>query len=265
MANLNSGVYIIKDTTNKKYFVGSTDDTTSISNPDMITGTTDITILKEGLHRNDAWQIEKNVKSALDVTNDPACYNDNDTVVIKPEGFFSKLFRSKVTNTDVELAGWINDVNAFKDGSSATEEKANNDFKFESQLGSFLEHGFEAYTEEGERQGYDDPSKKNWNKQVQLLKVQLANNIDREYFIKKNKYSILEEAFKSTDNIVGDQIEFIMQKKRAQNEMEYISEQIALVKKEEGWYLMLHEALHDGFQDGSKKKLEELNNKYDLS
>ena len=62
-----------------------------------------------------------------------------------------------------------------------------NDFNFESNLGLFLESGFDAFAAEGERQGYDDPSEDNWTKQVDLLKVQLDNNIQRELFIKNNK------------------------------------------------------------------------------
>ena len=139
-----------------------------------------------------------------------------------------------------------------------------NDFPFESKLGPFLENGFEAYTEEGYRQGYDDPSSMNWKKQVMLLKVQLDNHLQRELFIKNNKYSILKKGLEEADDIVGEQLEFIMQLKRAENEVEYLNSQIELANEEKGWYLMLHEALHDGFQEGSKKKMDELNKKYGL-
>ena len=139
-----------------------------------------------------------------------------------------------------------------------------NDFPFESKLGAFLAQGFDAYTAEGDRQGYDDPSSKNWEKQVQLLKVQLDNNLKRELFIKENKYSILKEGIQNADDIVGEQLEFIMQLKRAENEVTFLNTQIDLVNEEKGWYLMLHEALHDGFQVGSKRKIDELNSKYGL-
>lgn len=139
-----------------------------------------------------------------------------------------------------------------------------NDFPFESNLGLFLDRGFDAFTEEGKRQGYDDPSSMNWEKQVQLLKVQLDNNLQRELFIKENKYTILKEGIENADDIVGEQLEFIMQLKRAENEMNYLKEQIELVNEEKGWYLMLHEALHDGFQEGAKQKIDELNQKYGL-
>ena len=142
--------------------------------------------------------------------------------------------------------------------------QSGNDFPFESKLGPFLENGFEAYTEEGYRQGYDDPSAANWTKQVQLLKVQLDNHLQRELFIKENKYSILKKGIEEADDIVGEQLEFIMQLKRAENEVTYLNDQIKLVVEEKGWYLMLHEALHDGFQDGAKKKVDELNAKYGL-
>ena len=142
--------------------------------------------------------------------------------------------------------------------------QSGNDFPFESKLGPFLENGFEIYSKEGYRQGYDDPSTMNWEKQVQLLKVQLENHLQRELFIKNNKYSILKKGIEEADDIVGEQLEFIMQLKRAENEVTYLTEQIALANDEKGWYLMLHEALHDGFQDGSKKKMDELNKKYGL-
>ena len=140
----------------------------------------------------------------------------------------------------------------------ATMAASGNDFPFESNLGLFLDKGFEAFTAEGDRQGYDDPTTDNWEKQVQLLKVQFDNNLKRELFIKENKYSILKEVLDSTDDIVSNDIDFIMQLKRAENELKYLNEQIALVEQETGWYLMLHEALHDGFQDGSKRKIKEL-------
>ena len=149
-------------------------------------------------------------------------------------------------------------------GSKVESAQSGNDFPFESNLGLFLDKGFDAFTAEGLRQGYDDPSKKNWEKQVQLLDVQLDNNLQRELFIKENKYSILKEGMKNTDEIVGEQLEFIMQLKRAENEVTYLKDQIKLVEEKKGWYLMLHEALHDGFQDGSKKKIDELNAKYGL-
>ena len=142
--------------------------------------------------------------------------------------------------------------------SGPAQQVLTNDFPFESNLGLFLDKGFEAFTAEGERQGYDDPTTENWEKQVQLLKVQFDNNLKRELFIKENKFSILKEVLDSTDGIVSSDIEFIADLKRAENELTYLREQIALVEGESGWYLMLHEALHDGFQDGSKKKINEL-------
>ena len=135
---------------------------------------------------------------------------------------------------------------------------ADNDFNFESNLGEFLATGFDSYTNEGNRQGYDDPSKVNWEKQVELLKVQFDNKFNREIFIKENKYSLMTELLNSTDGIVSNQSEFLIQMKRAENELKFINEQYDLVKEEKGWYLMIHEALHDGFQDGAKKKINEL-------
>lgn len=142
--------------------------------------------------------------------------------------------------------------------------KSENDFRFESNLGLFLSSGFDAFEAEGNRQGYDDPSKANYDKQVKLLKVQLGNNLQREVFIKENKLSMLQTALDAADEIVGAQIEFVMQLKRSENELKYLQEQIALVDEGLGWYLMLNEALHDGFQVGAKKKLFEINEKYDL-
>ena len=133
-----------------------------------------------------------------------------------------------------------------------------NDFQFESNLGLFLEKGFDAFSAEGDRQGYDDPTTVNWNKQVQLLKVQLDNNISRELFIKNNRYTKLTTTLEATDNIVTDMVDFKLRLKGIENEIEYLKEQRELATAEQGWYLMLHEALHDGFQDGSKKKLGEL-------
>ena len=139
-----------------------------------------------------------------------------------------------------------------------TSVTSSNDFPFESNLGLFLDKGFEAFSAEGDRQGYDDPTTENWNKQVELLKVQFDNNLKRELFIKNNKYTILQEVFDKATDIIAKDIDFISNFKRAENELAYLQEQIALVEEEKGWYLMLHEALYDGFQDGSKRKINEL-------
>ena len=278
MAKYNSAVYLVKDLKNIKYYVGSHKDASAVLDGSYTSSSEplnaaitengienfEFSVLKGGLHRQDAFQIEKNLLSALEVESDDKSYNQTETVLAPKEFWLWKMFRKVVTNSENELNEWVNSVREFLKGKKK-ESKEGNDFRFESQLGNFLEHGFDAYAEEGDRQGYDDPSVHNWEKQVDLLKVQLSNNIERELFIKQNKYSILKAAFEASDDIVVQQIEFIMQMKRAENEMAYIEEQKVLAEEGKGWYLMLHEALHDGFQDGSKRKLEELNAKYDLS
>ena len=271
-------IYLIKDQTNGKYYVGSHQDASAVEDKSYLGSGEGIksaiaekgpdsfsaTVLKTFEYRYSAFQAEKSLLESLDAANDEMSYNKtNEVFGKKPNWFARTFFLPKRPVGDGELQEWIDMA---KNKNHEGEEKhEGNDFRFESQLGNFLEHGFDAYNEEGNTQGYDDPSVTNWNKQVELLKVQLFNNVEREYFIKKNKYSILKAAFEASDDIVVNQIEFVMQMKRAQNEMDYIVEQKALIEDEKGWYLMLHEALHDGFQEGSKKKIEELNSKYDLS
>ena len=271
-------IYLIKDLTNGKYYVGSHQDADAVESKSYLGSGDDIkvavsekgpdsfssTVLKLFEYRYSAFQAEKSLLEALDAANDDASYNKtNEVFGKKPNWFMRTFFLPKSPVGDGELQSWM-DAALSKDAKS-DKDLTNNDFNFESNLGLFLDRGFDAFTEEGERQGYDDPSEKNWVKQVKLLRVQLDNNMQREFFIKENKYTVLLAAFESTDEIVGDQIEFIMQLKRAENEMKYITEQVKLAAKEEGWYLMLHEALHDGFQTGAKKKLDELNAKYGLS
>ena len=270
-------IYLIKDTTNGKYYVGSHKDADNVESKAYL-GSGDAiqeavaqkgaeafnsTVLKRFEYRYSAFQAEKSLLEALDAANDEMSYNKtNEVFGKKPNWFTRTFFLPKNPVGDGELQGWI-DLAKTKDQKESNDDT--NDFRFESGLGLFLERGFDAFAEEGERPGYDDPTKKNWEKQVQLLKVQLGNNVSRELFIKENKYSMLNEALTHTDELVVDQIEFVMQRKRAENEMHYILEQQELIAQEKGWYLMLHEALHDGFQDGSKKRMTEVNEKYNLS
>ena len=78
------------------------------------------------------------------------------------------------------------------------------------------------------------------------------------YLLRITKFTQLTAALDATDSIVANMVEFQMAKTKAENEVAYITDQAGLAKEEKGWYLMLHEALHDGFQDGAKKRLAEL-------
>lgn len=270
-------IFLIKDTTNDMYYVGSHKDASAVEAKTYLGSGDSIlaaieekgadafnaTVLKTFGHRYSAFRAEKTLLEGLDAANDEMSYNKTNEVFGKKPNWFVRTFRlPKTVVEDGELQSWIDSA---KTKNERKETQEGNDFRFESNLGLFLDRGFDAFASEGERQGYVDPSEDNWIKQVELLKVQLDNNLKREFFIKENKYTILKEALNQADNIVSSQVEFVMQLKRVKNEMDYIKEQMKLVEKEKGWYLMLHEALHDGFQDGAKKKIEELTSKYDLT
>lgn len=139
-----------------------------------------------------------------------------------------------------------------------------NDFDFETELGEFLAHGYEAHYNEGIAQGHDDPTTENYDKQVELLKSRLYNRIDREILVKKNKKEVYKSAIQKTSAVVREEIEYDAKLIRLTNDLEFILNQKELAGKNKGWFVILEEALHDGFQEGAKKFFEEFNAKNEL-
>ena len=139
-----------------------------------------------------------------------------------------------------------------------------NDFDFETELGEFLAHGYEAHYNEGISQGYDDPTSENYDKQVELLTSRLFNRIEREILVKKNKKEVYKSALKKTSGVVKEEIEYESKLIRLENDLEFIQGQKELVKDGKGWFVILEEALHDGFQEGAKKYFSEFNERNEL-
>ncbi len=264
-------VYLVTNKKSGKWYLGSHKSSDNVKNGSYMGSGSEILkaiaedgkdsfqprVLFEYSDRSDAYKAEHQLLNAVDAAAQSHSYNQTNNSWPK-ENFFKRTFGSKKGPLTEDQVQEFVDSFTTVEGEGSKEPSESNDFNFESNLGLFLEKGFDAFAAEGDRQGYDDPSTQNWNKQIQLLKVQLDNNVNREMYIKTNRLSLIESALKATDPIVSRGVEFIMKKKRIENEIEFLKEQHKLVEKEKGWYLMLHEALHDGFQDGAKRKMTEL-------
>ena len=139
-----------------------------------------------------------------------------------------------------------------------------NDFDFETELGDFLAHGYEAHYNEGIAQGTDDPTEDNYTKQVELLTSRLFNRIDREILVKKNKKEVYESALAKTGLVVKEEIEYESKLIRLGNDLDFIETQKELATDKKGWFVILEEALHDGFQEGAKAYFKQFNAKNEL-
>ena len=131
-----------------------------------------------------------------------------------------------------------------------------NGFLFETELGDLLAHGYEAYHNEGFQQGADDPTTENYEKQVELLKARLFNYIDKEILVKTNKKEIYEAALDKASEVVKEEIEYETQSIRLKNDLQFLQDQRDLSDSNGGWYVILEEALHDGFQEGAAEYFE---------
>lgn len=124
-------------------------------------------------------------------------------------------------------------------------------FRFDSNLGEFLNRAAQGLTLIGEEAGVKDPSRENLDNQLSMFKDKLVGLLNNELYIKENSLDMIDIVSDTTDDGIKSNTDIRLKTKLINREIIFLKDQMAQVEKNEGWFGKNASILKSSFRKGA--------------